>query len=123
MPLEMFYLGSQHLSWLRRTDVPLFISRRRLAGRKSLPRARGVWALDSGGFQELNLHGEWTVTVRQYVAEVRRYVQEIGNLRFAATQDWLCGVPHNQSNVVHAVMWRSAANHRHPGLAARPDAT
>ena len=52
---------------------------------------RGAWALDSGGFQELNLHGEWTVSVRQYVAEVRRYVQEIGNDRFAATQDWLCG--------------------------------
>lgn len=39
----------------------------------------------------MNLHGEWTVSVRQYVAEVRRYVQEIGNDRFAATQDWLCG--------------------------------
>jgi hypothetical protein len=101
-----FYLGTHHPSWLRRTDVPLFISRRRLAGRKTLPRARGPWALDSGGFQELTLHGRWTLTPREYVREVRRYASEIGNLRFAAAMDWLCGGPHNQSNVVSPVMWR-----------------
>ena len=58
-----FYLGTHHPSWLRKTDVPLFVSRRRLAGLKTLPRARGPWALDSGGFQELILHGEWTVSI------------------------------------------------------------
>lgn len=90
IPLNTFFLGTHHADWLRKTDVPLFVSRRRLAGRKSLPRARGVWALDSGGFQELNLNGRWTVTPRQYVAEVRRYVEAVGNLRFAATQDFMC---------------------------------
>ena len=88
--LDTFFLGTHHPGWLRKTDVPLFVSRRRLAGRKRPPRARGVWALDSGGFQELSLHGGWTVTPAQYVAEVRRYVAEIGGLRWAATQDWMC---------------------------------
>lgn len=37
----------------------------------------------------MNLHGEWTVTVREYVAEMRRYVREIGNLRWVATMDWM----------------------------------
>lgn len=90
IPLDTFFLGTHQPGWLRKTDVPLFLSRRRLAERKALPRARGPWGLDSGGFQELNLHGQWTVTPRQYVAEVRRYVAEIGNLRWAATQDWMC---------------------------------
>lgn len=90
IPLETFFLGTHQPSWLRKTDVPLFLSRRRLAGRKNLPRARGPWALDSGGFQELNLHGGWTVTPRQYVAEVRRYAVEVGNLRWAACMDWMC---------------------------------
>lgn len=72
IPLDTFFLGTHHPNWLRKTDVPLFVSRRRLAGRTRLPRARGVWALDSGGFQELNLHGRWTVTPAHYVAEVRR---------------------------------------------------
>ena len=31
-----FYLGTHHPSWLHKTDVPLFISRRRLTGRKTL---------------------------------------------------------------------------------------
>lgn len=70
--------------------MPLFLSRRRLVGRITLPRARGPRALDSGRFQELRLHGNWTVTPRAYVAEVRRYAQAIGNLRWAATQDWMC---------------------------------
>lgn len=54
-----------------------------------MPRARGPWALDSGGFQELNLHREWTVSPKQYVGEVRRYADEIGNLRWAASMDWM----------------------------------
>jgi hypothetical protein len=85
-----FYLGTHEPSWLGRTEVPLFISRRRLAGRRSLPRARGAWALDSGGFSELALHGRWVTTPAEYVAEVRRYASEIGSMRWAAIQDWMC---------------------------------
>lgn len=69
--------------------MPLFISRRRLEKLNKLPRARGPWALDSGGFTELSMHGRWTITVKQYVAEVRRCVDCIGNMAWAATCDYM----------------------------------
>lgn len=55
-----------------------------------MPRAVGKWALDSGGFTELNMFGEWRTTAAEYVAAVRRYVAEIGPLEFASQQDWMC---------------------------------
>ncbi len=48
------------------TDVPLFLSHQTLAGRRSLPRALGPWALDSGGFTEPSLHGRWTLSAKDY---------------------------------------------------------
>jgi hypothetical protein len=50
-----FWLGTHMPNWLDETATPLFVSHRRLAKRRRLPRARGPWALDSGGFTELNL--------------------------------------------------------------------
>jgi len=58
--------------------------------RKPWRRAVTRWALDSGGFQELDLHGKWTVPARQYVEEVRICAEEIGGLDWAAIQDWMC---------------------------------
>ena len=86
----IFYLGTHHESWLSRVDVPLFISHRRLRKRKGLPSAMGRWALDSGAFSELASYGEWTVSPQQYASDVARYRAEIGNLDFAAIQDWMC---------------------------------
>lgn len=88
--MERFWLGTHMPSWLRLTDVPLFISRNRLTRYRTLPRAIGPWALDSGGFTELQRYGAWTVSPEQYVADVRRYRDEIGNLVWAAPQDWMC---------------------------------
>ena len=85
-----FYLGTHEPAWLATANVPLFISRRRLARRKSLPRALSRWALDSGGFSELSLYGEWRTSPSQYADEVRRYSAEIGQLDWAAIQDWMC---------------------------------
>jgi hypothetical protein len=85
-----FYLGTHETSWLGLTSVPLFISRRRLALRKACPRALGPWALDSGGFTELSMFGAWKTTATEYVAEVRRWMSEIGQMRWAAAQDWMC---------------------------------
>ncbi|KKT85828.1 MAG: hypothetical protein UW85_C0012G0018 [Parcubacteria group bacterium GW2011_GWA1_Parcubacteria_45_10] len=85
-----FYLGTHQTDWLGKTEVPLFVSRRRLALRKKLPRAAGRWALDSGGFSELSMHGRWQTSAAQYVAEVRRFSAEVGNLDWAAIQDWMC---------------------------------
>ena len=85
-----FYLGTHKTGWLSRTDVPLFVSDRRLRERVKLPRALGRWALDSGGFTELSLYGRWVTTPGEYAARVRRYSDEIGGLDFAAVQDWMC---------------------------------
>lgn len=75
---------------MRTLDVPLFISRRRLHDVKRLHRSVTRWALDSGGFTELRDNGRWTVKPEAYVAEVRRYADEIGMLDWAAPQDWMC---------------------------------
>lgn len=85
-----FYLGVHEPAWLERTTVPLFVSHRRLARRKRLPRAAGPWALDSGGFTELSMHGAWTSGPRPYALAVQRYVDEVGRLEWAAPQDWMC---------------------------------
>lgn len=85
-----FYLGTHEPSWLPRAKVPLFVSRRRLARCVAMPRAAAAWALDSGGFTELQLYGRWTVAAADYVAEVRRYRDEVGRLIWAAPQDWMC---------------------------------
>jgi hypothetical protein len=84
-----FWLGTHMPHWLGRLDVPLLVSRTRLAGRRTLPRARAPWVLDSGGFTELQYHGRWTITPAQYVAFVRRCHDEIGHLAWAAPMDWM----------------------------------
>ncbi|MGJ6962548.1 DUF7221 family queuine tRNA-ribosyltransferase-like protein [Streptosporangium sp. G11] len=89
-----FYLGTHQPSWLfnpRFRNIPLFVSSRRLAGRKStFPRALGRWALDSGAFTEIRMYGHWTITPAQYLALVCRYIEEIGMPDFVAPMDWMC---------------------------------
>lgn len=85
-----FYLGTHMEGWLAEVDVPLFVSHRRLKRRRRLPRARTLWALDSGGFSELSLFGEWRTTEAEYMAAVRRYAEEVGSLAWAAPMDWMC---------------------------------
>lgn len=86
----IFYLGSHRPAWLGQTAAPLFVSRRPLADRKRLPVAAGRWVLDSGGFTELAIHGEWKLATSRYAAEVDRYAAEIGGLDWAAPMDWMC---------------------------------
>lgn len=85
-----FFLGTHMPNWLTETDVPLFVSHRRLAKYKTLPVARGPWALDSGGFTELQMYGEWRTSPEEYATAVRRYRDEVGNLQWASPQDWMC---------------------------------
>lgn len=86
-----FYLGTHRPQWLATSAVALFVSARRLIEiKRRLPRAVAPWALDSGGFSELHIHGKWTVSPVAYVAAVRRYAAEIGRLDWAAIQDWMC---------------------------------
>jgi hypothetical protein len=68
-----FWLGTHMPSWLATAGVPLFVSHRRLAGRKTLPRAIAPWALDSGGFSELAMYGEWRTSPAQYATAVAEH--------------------------------------------------
>lgn len=88
-----FYLGTHKPGWLDRPDinVPLFISRRQLEARATLPRARVPWALDSGGFTELSRPPHrWTISPEEYVDTVRRFDDEIGHMEWAAPMDSMC---------------------------------
>ena len=85
-----FFLGTHEVSWLGRTAVPLFISRRRLARQKTWPRALGPWALDSGGFTEIAKYGRWVTEPKQYADELLVWSQAVGAPVFAAIQDWMC---------------------------------
>jgi hypothetical protein len=87
-----FYLGTHKPHWLWSPEVnfPLFVSHRTLRIYKTLYPARNRWALDSGGFTELSKFGAWRTTPLEYVTAVARYQREIGNLDWAAPQDWMC---------------------------------
>jgi hypothetical protein len=92
--VKTFFLGAHHPGWLERTSVPLFVSRASFYKdgklRKSFPRAKGPWALDSGGFSQIKAHGRWTISAEQYVEDVQVFMREVGKLQFAAAQDWMC---------------------------------
>jgi hypothetical protein len=85
-----FYLGAHQPVWLWRAGFPLFVSHRQLARRKSLRPALCRWALDSGGFTELSMHGRWVTSPAAYAEAVADYAERVGGLDFAAPQDWMC---------------------------------
>ena len=86
-----FYLGTHQPHWLWRVGFPLFVSHRQLARRRRRLRPASCrWALDSGGFTELSLHGRWVTPAEDYAAAVAIYADQIGGLDFAAPQDWMC---------------------------------
>lgn len=85
-----FDLGTHETGWLGEVDVPLFLSARRLRLRKTLRRATAPVKIDSGGFSELSLFGRWVTPAPQYAREVQGWQREIGTVRWAAAQDWMC---------------------------------
>ena len=85
-----FWLGVHMPQFMERTTVPLMVSRRTLARRTRLPRAQGPIVLDSGGFTELAMFGEWRTPIDQYVIDARRIVDETGHVVWVAPQDWMC---------------------------------
>ena len=85
-----FFLGTHMVHWLWTVDVPLFLSQRRLIRNKKLFPAKCQWALDSGGFSELSMYGEWRTTPDYYLESIKRYHAYIGNLEWAVPQDWMC---------------------------------
>lgn len=85
-----FYLGAHHPNWLATAGVPLFVSRRAFNHAPKIHRAIAPWALDSGGFTELQMHRGWLTTPREYASEARRWMDAIGLMQWAAPQDWMC---------------------------------
>lgn len=69
MDAEMteIFLGTHRPRWLELAGPPLMVSRRTMPKRR-LPRAVVPWILDSGGFSEIALYGEWTISAGEYVA-------------------------------------------------------
>lgn len=71
--------------------MPLFVSRKRLAKyKRKLPDSIGLWSCDSGAFSELDENGKFTISSNDYAAEVKRYRSHVGNMLWAAPQDWMC---------------------------------
>jgi hypothetical protein len=89
-----FYLGTHHPIWLsdeRMVGMPLFVSRTRLETRTKMPRLVTDFALDSGGFTELQRHGRWKLSVDDYAGFVKWLRGLCGSrLRWVAPQDWMC---------------------------------
>lgn len=102
------YLGTHEVSWLGRTEVPLFVSHRRLSRQRTWPRARCRWALDSGGFTELSLHGRWETTPQAYATAVSTYGERIKRLDWVAPQDWMCE-PFMVAKTGRSVDWHQKA--------------
>ncbi|WP_424923258.1 DUF7221 family queuine tRNA-ribosyltransferase-like protein [Amycolatopsis arida] len=75
--------ASERCSWRERGATP------RPTG-KGASRFMRQPVLGNGGFTELSLYGRWRTTADQYVESVRYYLDRIGGLDFAASQDWMC---------------------------------
>ncbi|CAM5261122.1 hypothetical protein SHIRM173S_07371 [Streptomyces hirsutus] len=85
-----FYLTTHKRHWVKLTDVPLFLKSEHFTAAAKLYPALGPYAVDSGGFSELQRHGTWTRTPRQYVQDLRRIWECVGPYDWAAPQDWMC---------------------------------
>lgn len=79
--------GDVHAFWW---GVPLLVSHGRLREAKTLPAATASSVCDSRTFSEIAQHGRWTISAREYAADLTRYAQQIGHLAWAAPQDWPC---------------------------------
>jgi hypothetical protein len=90
-----FYLGFHQPRALEYSPVPLFIAlprlRRYACTPDRMPKAFGPWALDSGGFTQIQRHGQWLEHPDSYGSAVVRILDECGwPPDFAAPQDWMC---------------------------------
>lgn len=104
-----FFLGVHEPSRLWNYDSrhALFVSVRRLQRHKKWKPSRTDWSMDSGGFTELSMYGEWRTSPELYVEMVARAISDIGRLQWAAPQDWMCE-PHMIEKT-----GRSVVEHQH----------
>lgn len=86
-----FYLGAHRVHWLQVSPVPLCVSFRHLAGRRTMPPVHRPWVMDSGAFTELQLFGTWTRDPDEYGAAVTRLIDDAGHPpTWVAPQDHPC---------------------------------
>ncbi|MER5226853.1 DUF7221 family queuine tRNA-ribosyltransferase-like protein [Streptomyces flaveus] len=85
-----FYLTTHKKHWVKLTGKPLFLKSEHFATARTLYPALGPYAVDSGGFSELQRKGRWTRSPRQYVDDLRRIWEHVGPYDWAAQQDWMC---------------------------------
>jgi hypothetical protein len=77
-----FYIGFDSPSYSYKCHVPYFISARTVINRKKP--LFGDWIMDSGGFSELSIYGEYTITEDKYVEAIKRL-----NPSASFCQDWM----------------------------------
>lgn len=90
--IDTWYMGIHRAYWLSRpelADVPVFVSRR-VFPKGDFPRAVGRYAIDSGGFTELQRYGRWTITAEEYVEFLYKAWEQTGRFDFAAQRDLMC---------------------------------
>lgn len=99
MTPDSFYLGIHHPHWLadaRMVRRRAFVSRRTFLDsrtgryRKAFPRAVGRYAVDSGGFTEVQKFGRWMTSAAEYADFLARLREETGPYDFASPRDWMC---------------------------------
>lgn len=66
-----------------------FISKSRLANRKSGFSPSGDWIMDSAAFMEVLTNGGYVTTVKEYATVIRNW-RWLGNLSAAVAQDYMC---------------------------------
>tara|TARA_Y100001936_G_scaffold210590_1_gene217485 strand:- start:816 stop:1577 length:762 start_codon:yes stop_codon:yes gene_type:complete len=84
-----FYLGIHQPSMIGKSDIPMFVSINRLWGRKKKFPIHGDLAIDSGGFSQLRLNGQWTKTPQEYLNALNNLNQLGLFYEWAAPQDWM----------------------------------
>ncbi|MFG2652706.1 hypothetical protein [Streptomyces sp. NPDC048436] len=85
-----FYLTTHKRHWVRLTGIPLFLKSAHFVEAVKLPQALGRYAVDSGGFSELQQRGRWARSPRQYIDDLYRIWEGVGPFDWAAPQDWMC---------------------------------
>lgn len=89
--VKKFYLGTHILSHIEISDIPLFISVRTLSKRKKKQfNPMNKVSIDSGGFTELQMFGEWKTSPIEYIDTVRRMESLNLDIEWIASQDYMC---------------------------------
>ena len=78
-----FYLGIHNPAWVNISKVPVFISMSRLWSRRKVFDHSCEVGIDSGGFSQLKLNGEWTVTPDEYLTKLDELSAEFVAALFA----------------------------------------